>query len=93
LHSEIEASWSSFEELLQKHAGKIAHEEKHKLLHERLSSILEFTKTKGSDFLFEPLLSYELRMMSDITRRATKEFLRLGTLKGWGRVDAEIAPQ
>jgi small-conductance mechanosensitive channel len=30
---------------------------------------------------------YEPRMMSDITRRATKEFLRLGVLKGW-RLDS-----
>jgi MscS family membrane protein len=36
---------------------------------------------------------YEPRMMSDITSRATKEFLRLGLLRGWGSAGAEIPPQ
>ena len=35
---------------------------------------------------------YEPRMMSDITSRATKEFLRLGTLKGWQSSGAELSP-
>jgi MscS family membrane protein len=34
---------------------------------------------------------YEPRMMSDITSRASKEFLRLGILQGWGRHGMENA--
>ncbi len=36
---------------------------------------------------------YEPRFMSDITSRATKEFLRLGILQGWKHEGAEYIPQ
>lgn len=36
---------------------------------------------------------YEPRMMSDITSRATKEFLRLGILKNWGQEGRGATPQ
>jgi hypothetical protein len=57
LYSEIETSWNNLDTLLQKHTEKITTEEWQNPPGGNLSSILDLTKTKGSVFLLEPLLS------------------------------------
>jgi hypothetical protein len=36
---------------------------------------------------------YEPRLMSDVTSRAAKEFIRLGVLKGWKHDGTDLAGQ
>jgi len=57
LYSEIEAAWNDLNSILQKQVDKMSNEDWRNPQAGILSSILDFTKAKGSGFLFEPLLS------------------------------------
>ncbi len=57
LYSEIELSWNNLAALVRKHADKISNSEWQNASSRSLSSILDLAKTKGSLFLFEPLVA------------------------------------
>jgi hypothetical protein len=57
LCTEIEAAWKNLDALLQRHAELITNEEWRTAPASNLDSLLDLVKTKGSIFLFEPLLS------------------------------------